>query len=51
MTDNYSPLVPCMCDLKGLPTTILAEVKWCKGTPNAIYSYEVGVKYYAPFLY
>ena len=37
------------CDLEGIPTISLGEVKWCKETPDAISSsYEVGVKYYAP---
>jgi hypothetical protein len=36
--------------LKGLPTVVHGEVKWCREIPDpVISSYRVGVKYYAPY--
>lgn len=48
-SEKHTSNVSCTCAFEGLSTISIGEVKWCRETPDEIFSScEAGVKYYAP---
>jgi len=46
---NYPAKGSCPCAFEGLPSMTLGEVKWCRETPDSIFSsFKIGVKYFTP---